>query len=167
MFYIKLTSDRTLMITQSDTLYRGDNLNQKLVFLIPNTVGDIDMLTAKVYFNYIRADGVADVVLLERAGSYNDTYLQYRVPVSCKLTRCAGQCVTWLHIFAGSPADPTIAKSGECVLMVQDSKNMDDYLCDHALTALYQMSQDIENIEKPPSAGLTVTDDGAGNLILG
>ena len=40
-----------------------------------------------------------------------------------------------------------IAKSGECLLYVEESKNMDDYICDHQLSAIYEMQKKTENTE--------------------
>lgn len=146
MFYIKLDDSMNLVITAREPLFRGDNLNRKIVYLMPLTVGDIDMMTAYVYLNYIRADGIADVVVLERMEEmYNEDYYQYTFPVTCKLTKCPGEVCTWLNIFTGTPSAPTIAKSGECVLQVEDSKNMDDYLCDHQISAIYALQKQAED----------------------
>lgn len=142
MFYIKLDENMDLIITAKTPIYRGDNLNQKIVYLIPTQVEEIDMASATVYLLYIRADGVADVVSLEpMEEKYNETYFQYTFPVNCKLTKFPGEVCTWLQIFSGTPSNPITAKSGECMLQIQDSKNMDDYLCDHQMTALYQLSK--------------------------
>lgn len=142
MFYIKLDENMDLVITKKQPIYRGDNLNQKIIYLIPTTVEEIDMATATVYLLYIRADGVADVVALEQMEElYNETYFQYTFPVNCKLTKFPGEVCTWIQIFTGTPSAPITAKSGECMLQIQDSKNMDDYLCDHQMTALYQLSK--------------------------
>lgn len=145
MFYIKLETDQgelNLVVTQREAIYRGDNLNQKIRYLIPLTVGDIDMLTAFVYLNYIRADGTADIVRLERLEEkYNESYYEYVFPVTCKLTRFPGEVCTWMQIFSGSPSNPIISKTGECVLQIEDSKNMDDYLCDHQISAIYAMEK--------------------------
>lgn len=146
MFYIKLDENMDLVITVREPLYRGDNLNRRLIYLVPLMVGEIDMLTAYVYLNYIRADGTPDVVRLERLDEkYNESYYQYVFPVTCKLTKCAGQVCTWMQIYAGSPSNPIIQKTGECILQIEDSKNMDDYFCDHQLTALYRLEKSIES----------------------
>lgn len=146
MQYIKLDSDMNLIITVRKPIYRGDNLSQTIRYLIPLTVGDIDVLSSYVYLNYIRADGVPDVVILERLEEkYNDNYYQYTFPVDCKLSRFAGEVCTWLHFYAGDISNPQSKKSGECILRVQDAKNMDDYLCDHQLTALYQIHKQVDD----------------------
>ena len=99
MFYIKLGDEMNLEITSREALYRGDNLNHKIIYLIPFQVGDIDMDTAAVYLSYIRADGTADIVLLKRLEEdYKETYHQYTFPVTCTLTRYAGQVLSLIHI---------------------------------------------------------------------
>ena len=146
MFYIKLDENMDLVVTVREPLFRGDNLNRKLIYLVPLTVGDIDILSAYVYLNYVRADGVADVVILERMEEkYNESYYQYTMPVTCKLTRYPGEVCTWIHIYTGNPSNPSVQKTGECILQIQDSKNMDDYLCDHQMTALYQLHAEMDD----------------------
>ena len=77
MIYIKLGPDMELVITVNGPIYRGDNLSKKIIYLIPKQIGEIDILTATVFLNYIRADGVADVVVLERLDEpYNESYVQ-------------------------------------------------------------------------------------------
>ena len=159
MFYIKLESDMSLVVTVREPIYRGDNLNQKIRYLVPLTVGDIDMQTAFVYLSYIRADGVPDVVCLERLDEkYNESYYQFMLPVTCKLTKCSGQVCTWMQIYTGDPSNPTISKSGECILYIEDSKNLDDYFCDHQVTAIYQLQKQIEDGDGGGS-GSTGSDD--------
>ena len=146
MLYIKLDDGMNLSITVNEPIYRGDNLSRKITYLIPAKVGEIDMLTASVFLSYVRADGTADIVTLERgADKYKEAYFQYTIPVTCKLTKYPGEVCTWLQIYAGPPSNPTIAKSSACMLYVQASKNMDDCLCDHQLTAIYQMQQKIDS----------------------
>lgn len=145
MIYIKLDESMNLVMTVNEPIYRGDNLNQKIIYLIPLQVGEVDMLSATLYLNYIRADGVADIVRLSRSEEkYKETYYQYSLPVSCRLSKCPGEVCSWLQIYSGTPSNPTIAKSGECLLYIEDSKNMDDYICDHQLTAIYQLQKQID-----------------------
>ena len=147
MFYIKLDSNNDLVVTQREAIYRGDNLNRKIIYLIPFQVGEIDPLTAFFYLSYIRPDGIADVVALERMEEkYNESYYQYTFPelINCKLTKFPGEVCTWLQIYSGDPSNPIISKSGECRLHIQESKNMDDYFCDHQVTAIYQFHKDLD-----------------------
>lgn len=146
MYCIKLDSEMNLVTTAKEPIYRGDNMARKILYLIPTTVGDIDMREATVYLSYIRADGTADIVLLERMEEkYNESYYQYTLPVTSTLTRYAGEVCTFLQIYSGSPRHPVIAKSGECILQVQASKNMDDYLADRDIGLIYTLQRRMEN----------------------
>ena len=157
MLYIKLDSDMDLVITVNEPIYRGDNLSRKITYLLPLTVGEIDMATACVFLNYVRADGTPDIVLLDRLPEkYNESYYQYTFPIDCKLTKYPGEVCTWMQIYTGTPSNPTISKTGECMLYIMESKNMDDYLCDHQVTAIYQlhksMSAGFEQMEEAIAA---------------
>lgn len=145
MTYIKLEDDSSLVITVYEPIYRGDNLSKKITFLIPPTVGEIDMLSAIPYLCYIRSDGMADIVRLEREnGMYKGNYCQYILPVSCRMSKYPGDVCAWLQIFSGTPATPTIAKSGECLIYIEESKNMDDCLCDQQISAIYAMQKEMD-----------------------
>ena len=168
MLYIKLDDDMSLVITVNEPIYRGDNLSQKITYLIPTVVGEIDMLTASVFLSYVRADGVADVVVLDRSETpYNESYFQYTFPINCKLSKYPGEVCTWIQIYSGTPSNPVIAKTGECMLQVQESKNMDDYLCDHQMTALYQLTHNMNTaIEDMNNTIENAIENKADNIIF-
>ena len=168
MLYIKLDDDMSLVITVNEPIYRGDNLSQKITYLIPTVVGEIDMLTASVFLSYVRADGVADVVVLDRSETpYNESYFQYTFTINCKLSKYPGEVCTWIQIYSGTPSNPVIAKTGECMLQVQESKNMDDYLCDHQMTALYQLTHTMNTaIEDMNNTIENAIENKADNIIF-
>ena len=157
MFYIKLDENMNLVVTNREPLYRGDNLNRKIIYLIPLTIGELDPMTSMFYISYIRADGAADVIMLERMEDmYNDAYYQYTYPdmVNRKLTKFPGEVCTWLQVYSGDPSNPMIAKSAECMLQIQESKNMDEYLQDCQITALYQISKKLSDTTETVSESL-------------
>jgi len=154
MIYIKLDKDMTLSVTVHAPLYRGDNASRKITFLLPLTVGEVDMLAACVYLSYIRADGTADIVLLNRSDEkYNEEYYQYTLPITSTMTRYPGDICMWLQIYSGPSRNPIIAKSSECVLPILASTNMDEYISDRNLGLIYMMQRHMEGkIEKAEEA---------------
>lgn len=168
MLYIKLDNEMNLVITVNEPIYRGDNLNRKIAYLIPLAVGDMDMLTATVYLNYIRSDGTPDVVMLERQEEkYNESYFQYLLPITCKISKYAGEVCTWMQICAGNISNPIIAKSGECVLHVMESKDMDEYIGDRTVTALYQLKKQMDDsFESMESSIDAIIAEKADNIIF-
>jgi len=156
MFYIKLDSGMNLVVTSREPLYRGDHLSQKLTFLIPTKIGDLDMASATLYLSYIRADGTADIDLLKRGEElYNESYYQFTMPVTSKLTRYAGPVTTFLTIYSGAYNRPRIAKSGEFILHIQASTNMDDVITDQHLSLIYSMQRQMEDKVEKAEATLT------------
>lgn len=146
MFYIKLDSGMNLVVTVREALYRGDHLNQKLTYLVPLQIGDIDMGAAALYLSYIRADGTADIDLLNRQEElYQETYYKFTMPVTSKLTRYAGPVTTFLTIYSGPYNAPIVAKSGECTLYIQASTDMDDVVTDRNLALVYSMQKQMED----------------------
>lgn len=142
MIYIKLDDEMQLTITVDEPIYRGDNLSNKVVYLIPTVVHEMDMTDSTLFLSYISPDGIVDTCVLTRMEDpYNDTYLQYMIPITCKMTVCTGDICTWITAYSGPPLNPKIAKSSECILCVRDSKNLDDRLCDEQLSAIYALRE--------------------------
>lgn len=145
MFYIKLENDESLVVTVKEPIFRGENLNQKIIYLIPPMIDDIDVTSSRVYLNYVRADGVPNVVKLEAMMSkYNEKYYQYTFPINCAMTNVAGNVCTWLHFIPVS-SEQIVAKTGECILTIQDSKNIGD--CDNDNIFLPDLQDRITFIE--------------------
>lgn len=146
MYYIKLEDDKSLVATVREPIYRGENLSQKLTFLIAKTVDEVDMLTATAYLNFVMPDGSADIVMLTRQEeAYNESYYAYSLPIANRITKIPGAVCIWLNIYSGSISDPIVLKSGECIFQVMDSRNMDDYLSDTIVTALYQYQKGVDD----------------------
>lgn len=149
MIYVKVGNDMSLAVTVNGTLYRGDNLAQKITYLIPNYLNEINISKSNIYLCYVRADGVADIVLLDRNEKmYNDTYYQFTVPVDCRMTKYPGEVCTWLTFYAdvvSGSEKPQVAKTGECFFRILESKSMDAYLEDGKLSAIYQMHKMIQD----------------------
>lgn len=172
MTYITLAPDNQLLVTKSSTIYRGDNMNTSITFLIPTRVDNIDMETATVLLSSIRADGEPDMVILERsAEKYGDSHYQYVLPVTCKLSRYPGRICMWLQFCDGKSCHPTVAKTGECFITIHESKSLDNCLHDHQLTAMYQLKKRLDqmtgdDVTPPDDTGNNDTppdDTGDGN----
>lgn len=146
MTYIVLSDSMGLSVTQADTIRRGDSMSKAITFLVPVKVDEMDMKGMTVFLSYIRTDGNPDIVILEREEKlYKNSHYRYVLPVTCKMSRYAGEVLMWLSFYSGDSSQPEIAKSGECKLRIADSKNLDDCFGDHQLTALYQLKKKVED----------------------
>lgn len=136
-----------LTVTQADTIYSGDNLSKKITFLVPANASGIDIQAATLFLIHIRADGLPDITILERdANMYNDSYYQYVLPVTCRLSKYPGEVCMWLSIYFGNHKVPSVAQSGECMLRILSKKTLDDCIVGHQLTAFYQLKKQIDNM---------------------
>lgn len=144
MFYVMLDRSMNLVVTMKEPIYRGDNLNQKLHYLVPKKVGDIDMIDATIYLNLILPNGIANIIKLDRkAESYNESYFEYVLPVDLSLSRIAGDIRTWMHICQNLKDETAVAKSGECILHILESGNIDQSVGDQTITALQQIQSEL------------------------
>lgn len=147
MIYVTLLNDKRLVITKNDTIYRGENMNTSIVFLLPMQISNVNLETASIFLSYIRADGEPDMVMLEKSETnYNNSYYQYTLPVTCKLSRYPGQVCMWLQICDGNTCHPIISKTGECIITIHESKSFDNCIHDHQLTAMYQLKRKVEEL---------------------
>lgn len=164
MTYIKLDEEMKLTVTRKDPIYRGDNMNKAIIFLLPLTIGTVDMKSATVFLTYVRPDASVDVVVLVRAADmYDQNHYKYVLPVTCKLSRFPGDICMWLQLYSGNSGDPTVAKSSECVISILDSQNIDNCMSDHQLTVLYQIKQRVDNMIENDASSSGSCGDSSGD----
>lgn len=129
-------------------------------------IGDLIVFETTVFLSYIRADGTADIaVLIPNSELYNSEYYQYVIPATGKLFRFSGNVRKWLQFYSGSVNCPDTIKSGDCVIHILNSDNIDHCLDDHVLTALYRLKIKPDNIDDG-SSGLNddkAPDSGEGS----
>jgi hypothetical protein len=88
---------KSLVITSESKFYQKENIVDSLLFLLPLTYNDLELVNFEWALNYIDQQGVAHSEILElvkdNAGDvelYKENYLQYKVPVDSKLTQFKG-----------------------------------------------------------------------------
>lgn len=143
MYTLKLDAENKTMIhTSISTVYQGENLSDTLVFLIPQTVGDVVVENCKVYVYYLRPDGIYDYdELIKESFDYKE-YHQYHFPVTSKFTASVG--VVKLSLQLNSSPD-IILKTGETTIEVCSPGDVADI--SSQISALYKLSKRIDDIE--------------------
>lgn len=140
MTYIKIDENLNLVTTVAEPIFQGENLSKSVTFLVPKTVGDLSVESSLAYLVYIRADGHADIVYLQRKDEmYDDDYYQYVVPIPERVTRYAGEILLWLEFYSGQASNPIIVKTGPDVMHVTEHHASGDRIDDRELTAIYQL----------------------------
>ena len=127
--YIKLDGNMCLASTTDEVIYRGEDLSEKIIYLLPISIGKIDLADASVYLGHIGESGDSGAVALKRIDKkHNESYYQYTVPATCEMARRAGWVKSWLTIFTGQNFCPIVCKTGECFLHIDDPNNMDSHM---------------------------------------
>ena len=99
MFTVFMDSDKRLSKRSETTLYQGENLVDKLKFIIPQTYNGIDLSTFTVCLAYTDPANVVrrDTLALVDA-NYKESFMCYHVPVTSALTKFAGDIKVHLII---------------------------------------------------------------------
>lgn len=121
MYTILMKDDKSLVATHRETIYQGENLVDKVQFLLPETHDGLSLADYKVVLKYIDQGNQFNYEVLARDVELYKGKLSYILPVTTNLTRFAGNIVFRLSVV---PADSTdivsqeIMKSGKHVFTV-------------------------------------------------
>jgi hypothetical protein len=159
MYVLKMGQDKLLIPTKMQTIYQGDQLADTLVFLLPATLGDIDLSGATVMLTYIRADGSANVELLKQAANNYYTYLQFTLPIATKLTKVVGEVVLWLNIFSND-SQQQVTQSSTYNMTIATKQDTSSYTFDEQMSALLTLQQQLKELDKNKADGLVYSNSG-------
>lgn len=145
--YIKMTDDKELLITIPTTIYRGETKADLITFLIPNSLGDLNVADCIVTMRYILPDGVGHSEALSVQPEMYKSYLQYSTVVNTRLTKQDGDVTVWLQGF-DHDATGVLFKTGEVIIPIHESKNIADYLSGDDLDQLEQIAAQLVELDE-------------------
>lgn len=146
MYTILLNDDKSLIATDPQTIYQNENAADSIRFLLPETLDDVSVSKSTIFVSYIRSDNRADVDRLDVLPELYNGYLECHLKMASRITQVPGKVCLFLQIYSGDPDRPTILKTGEHNLIVTAYKNMDHYMADTQLSALYRMQTNINQL---------------------
>ena len=116
MFYIKW-ENATLTPTVMEPLWRGDDLSQKLRFLVGKSIPGIDLESSTLHLCYCQDGGIEETETLERVSEdYNASYAQYTVSAECRMAQCVGRVS--LRVVIHPSDDGADIQSSACVIRI-------------------------------------------------
>lgn len=128
MMYIILEDDMDLVVTVSDIIRRGDANSKKIIFLLPQRAGEINTREATIICNCMLPYGFIDTLpLVCDDEPYNDQYDQYVMYITENMSSSAGPVYMWLEIVAQNDNDVRRAITGECLINIEETHNIDEY----------------------------------------
>lgn len=98
MYTIIMNSDKSLTKTIVRTIYKGENLVDTIVFLIPKIYGDVNLAQLEVELTYTdpqSGDHAEPLRLIDT--DYKNDWLRFHLPVDTKLTQYSGDIIIRLQ----------------------------------------------------------------------
>lgn len=134
MFTIIMDENKCLSKKNITTLYQGEQLVDKIRFLIPMKYGDLDLSKFTVTLKYIDQGNVVHLERLKLSEeTYNNCMLCYYMPVDTNLTRFAGDISMLLtfdyggqHTMYSSETTITIRPQKHCFRYVVNDSSGDN-----------------------------------------
>ena len=144
--YIKMNSDKSLVITVQTTIYRGEQNADMITFLIPAEYEGKNVADCSVSMRYVLPDGTGlSDVLAYQPETYRG-YLQYRTPANTRMTSQAGTVTIWLNCF--DEDNNVLFKTGEAPVVIRPSRDISDYLPQDDLDQIDLLSAKIADLER-------------------
>lgn len=151
--YIKMNSDKTLIITIPTTIYRGETRADIITFLVPATYEDINIADCAMMMRYVLPNGIGKSESLAYQPEMYKGYLQFSTVVNTRLTTQEGDVTVWLSAFDNN--DGVVFKTGETVVTVSPSKDITNYMPQEDLDQLEQLSARMDALERTQVDNIT------------
>ena len=143
--YIKTNDDKSLIITIPTTIYRGEKNADLITFLVPHYYGEQNVADCKMMMRYVLPSGLGRSEALSYLPETYKDYLQFSTPLDTSMTAERGDVTIWLTAFDSN--NDVILKTGEVIITVHQSKDIDAYLPPDDLDQLDDLQARVEALE--------------------
>lgn len=115
---IKMTKDRTLIITKQGNTYQDENNAEMIKIILPKSINEIDLKDCYVYLSFVNQQNLGNVCdLTEYVAEYNDNRYVIEVPMYQMFTHESGTVRMWVKVLH-TPTE-MVAKTNEVSFTVQ------------------------------------------------
>lgn len=143
---IRMNPDKSLQVISLVQTFQNENNADELQFLLPQTYGDIDILTCKVTLYWLNSQGQGDAIPLQfDTELYNDMYLKSIILISNKFTQVIGDLELWIEIL--NTESTTLLKSGVVKIPIREHKDFNEYIPEGQLSILDEINFKIQQLE--------------------
>lgn len=132
---LKMTKDRTLIITKQGNTYQDENNAEMIKIILPKSINQIDLKDCYIYLSFINQQNVGNICdITEYLQEYSDDYYIVEVPMYQMFTHEAGKIQMWIKILH-SPTD-LVAKSNEVSYMIKPHKEVEGTIPEQELSII-------------------------------
>lgn len=150
--YIKMNEDKSLIVTVETTIYRGETRADLITFLVPSQYEGINLADCSMTLRYLLPDGTGKMEPLAALPEKYKTYLQFSTIVNTRLTSQVGSITVWLT--AIDDINGTVLKTGECIVRISDSIDMDDHLPQEDIDQIDMLISRVSSLERSKADNL-------------
>lgn len=175
MYMIVMQEDKSLIVTQSATLYQRETNVNTLCFLIPPTVTEEGILRNIAEYLVVLKMKTPDGKILTRLLTANEEpykeRLRFETTVTADMTECAGQITTYLTFLKVSESETGLQKehvfhSGNVYIPVSPKEDF-VFIPDKSLQAFDQlMLQTQAKLDKLEDIAESMETQKADNIVL-
>lgn len=122
--YVKMSADKSLIVTVPTTLYQGERNADLITFLVPAEYESKNIADCEMQMLYVTPDGETHAEALRYQPEMYKDYLQYSTVVGTGLTAQEGEVVVWLT--AQDEDDFLVVKTGEVIAYIRPCRDMSD-----------------------------------------
>ena len=142
---LKMSNDKSLVITHSANAYEGENNAENIKILLPIYINDYDIRDCSVYLNIVNQDGVGDIIdISSDLTKYNDSLYQYDLLMSNVFTYKAGKIQLWIKIIEAS--QEIILKSDSVYCTIKPHIEIEEFIPEQQLTLIEDLTIKINNL---------------------
>lgn len=154
--YIKMNSNKSLIVTVPTTIYRGEKNADLITFLIPSEYGNVNLADCAATLRYVMPSGVGRSESLNYLPEMYKSYLQFSTPVNTRFAEERGNITMWLTFFND---DIVVLKTGEIEVSVSQSKDIIAYLPPDGLDQIDQLSKRMDAMENEKADSMVYDSD--------
>lgn len=132
---LKMTKDRTLIITKQSNTYQDENNAEMIKIILPKSINEIDLKDCYVYLSFINQQNVGNICdLTEYLQEYSNDYYIVEVPMYQMFTHEAGKIQMWVKVLH-SPTE-MVAKTNEVSYMIKPHKEVEETIPEQEMSII-------------------------------
>lgn len=132
---LKMTADRTLIITKQGNTYQDENNAEMLKIILPKVLNGIDLKDCYVYLSFINQQNLGNVCdLTEYVAEYNNDYYVVEVPMYQMFTHESG--AVRMRVKVLHTVTEMVAKTNEVSFTVQAHSEIEETIPEQEMSII-------------------------------
>lgn len=142
---LKMSKDKTLVITKSGNTYQDENNAETIKIILPKEINSIDLKDCYIYLSFINQQGLGNVSeLTEYITNYSEDYYVTEVPMYQMFTYKPGAIKMWIKVLH-SPTE-MVAKTNEVTYTIKPHKEIEGTIPEQEMSIIDGLVMKLDSI---------------------